>query len=95
MQHAAEISPLVHERSIGPDIELKDYKENESHKKGYQTGISEKTNSFKNDIDKKKTPSKTGNSNENFSREPNSLHVSVWHKTTKKMQSWLLFIIFI
>ncbi|KAM7344188.1 gle1 RNA export mediator isoform 2-T2 [Cochliomyia hominivorax] len=70
LQHAAEISPQVHERSIGPDLELKDLQENIEHTKD----LSKKD---KNEINKKKTPAQEKPSNKcliaKIPQEPNSL----------------------
>lgn len=83
MEHAAEISPQVHERSIGPDLELKDFKENEEPKQhlkheNHETN-KDLTKSAKNEINKKKTPAKDKQPispiNEKLAREPNCLQV--------------------
>ncbi|XP_065369838.1 mRNA export factor Gle1 [Calliphora vicina] len=83
LQHAAEISPFVHDRSIGPDMELIDYKENELPKdrlKGENIELNKDlTKSDKNEINKKKTPCKEKQNSphhneEKLHREPNSLH---------------------
>lgn len=84
LEHAAEISPQVHERSIGPDLELKDFKENEEPKQNLKQENTDTnkdlTKSAKNEINKKKTPAKEKQTikspiSEILPREPNCLQV--------------------
>lgn len=75
LKHAADISPLVHDRTIGADIDPIQYKDNE-------TINNDLTKSDKNEINRKKTPSKEKLVKspvvEKLHKEPNSLHVSLF-----------------
>ena len=75
LKHASEISPLVHDRTIGSDIDPVQYKENEP--------INDLSKCDKNEINRKKTPSKEKLIKSpvpvKIHKEPNSLHVSVYN----------------
>lgn len=82
LRHAAEISPFVHDRSIGPDIDLVDYKENELPKDRLNGESIETAKNvaikYKNKINQKKEEvASKSHANEKTHKEPNCLHVSL------------------
>lgn len=89
MQRAAEISPLIHGRTIGPDIVLLDYSQKEEEQldnfsKENNNLADKKEKMTKNEINKKKTTPANEQEQqipkspiiETLVREPNSLYVS-------------------